>query len=154
MNVKQLVEWELERKSDTWPGLGSNPGRGGDKPPTNRLSRICLHVEGFKERCTSWVLWICRLMAVVYWRPTLAVLTCERHSVMNSHEWQKMYCRLFLADNKSDKLWMELAGVCVFISIWPCIFFTWTVPKTTSFMFTLLLFLSHSWIKQHVERVG
>jgi hypothetical protein len=54
MSVEQSVEWELARKTEvlgenlsqfhfvhqerTWPDLGSNPGRRGGKPVTNRLS--------------------------------------------------------------------------------------------------------------------
>jgi hypothetical protein len=54
MNVEQSVEWELAGESEvlgenlpqstlstsnpTWPDLGSNPGRRGGKPATNRQS--------------------------------------------------------------------------------------------------------------------
>jgi hypothetical protein len=85
MNVEQSVEWELAGETEvlgenlpqstlsttnpTWPDLGSNPGRRGGKPATNRLSYgtaiVCLiwqrvqnlyetiRRKGYNYPCTS-----------------------------------------------------------------------------------------------------
>jgi hypothetical protein len=68
MIVEQLVEWRLagetevlgenlpqrhfvHHKTPTWPDPGSNPGRRGGKPATNRLSYGAALSRAYSFRC-------------------------------------------------------------------------------------------------------